>query len=1443
MARTITDEEIKLSIVINGNPAQKQLLDLEKSTRALTEQKKALQIELRRTEQSLGKESQEYKNLQLAIKKVNGEIDNNKATMKELQNQIGITGLTMAQLTQKAIMLKMTLRNLVPGSADYVRYQQELNQVNTRIGELNGRATQAGFSIGRIADGFNRYAALGASVLGFFAGMVVSVQKIIDLNGKLSDAQSNVMKTTGMTKKEVDDLTKSFGVLQTRTSRIDLLGIAETGGRLGIAKEDIQDFVKVMDKASVALGDSFEGGPEIVAEKLGKIKGLYGELQDTNVEFAFNAVGSAMNDLGAAGAASEQNIADFATRIGSMPEAFKPSIAEALALGAAFEESGLTAEIAATNYSKVITIAAGNASGFAQVMGKSKKEIENLINTKPNEFFLQFANSIKNLSGTDLAKVLDSLKLNDAQVKQVLGAAGKNVDMFRNKIDLASKSLADGTSLTNEFEIKNNNLAATLEKIKKTVSSWFSSEEFVKWLEVGVTWFAKFIGATEDADGNIVKWKNTLVNTAKIIAIVIAGMVSYRATLQLVAFWSNTLTSSTALLNLAQKANALTGGLLKTIYLGLKYAFYALTIQTEKAIVAQNAFNMASKMNPIGLVVGLIMAAAAAYVAFNKEVSIATKNETNLKEVREKANVAMEDEKSKLMQLIAIAKDESQSKKTRLDAIKKINEIHPEYLKGITLESINTMEASKAIQEYLGWLDKKYMKEAFASKKGDLRKEINDKKYDPEERYGTSIFNDRKIDYLKIYEAEQKALMNLTNEERKHWSFIQGLRKDENAIKNEELTYYKATKNLSEEENKLLNQKNYSPSELRGYLNYRKGINESLLQFNDLSQEEAKFIKSNADLYVAATTTEETTTTGGGTGDDDKKKEKKYDDSYLDDEKRRQKELYELQMKNEEERINLFKDGYLKESLLENLHHADKLQKLQNNLSEQIELQSKLEKDIVAAEKAGDTAKATSLKNQLADTIEIQKQIGSQVEHEQKMHLLRMATIQEKGGMQEVDKLKEKYEREKQLRETAFLEEMASLSLSEEEKEKRKKEFQERELQMEEAMLKEQINLLNKMIDDVNFEGIDFSLLSPEDEEKLRIQIEAIQNAIAKLKAAKSGEEEDGAQEIDLGLGGDVDILGFSQDQWENFFKNIEQGTIGVQTMQMAVQAMQGIWSEYDKYMTASENASLKKYEKNQDARKRALKKQLDQGQINQVQYKRKVEEMDQELERKKAEIEYKQAKRKKTMDIVNTVINTAVAIMQAYSQLGPIGGTVAAVLIGTLGALQIATIAKQPLPARGYEEGLYPDYVTRSQDGKVFKSSGTSKMQTGLYSKPRILVGEGPGDMPEMVIDKRAFAQISPETKGALFRELRGIKGFENGYYKDNVFYTGASGGYGAAPIGSDSEYIKLMLAVVAENTSVMKELKESGVIAYFSKDYREMKKLQEELDKFKALKEKSKQ
>jgi tubulin-specific chaperone A len=341
MAKTISDEVIKLSIIIDGNVAQKELFEIEKSTRKLNEENKALLLQQKLLEKQGKKDTEQYKLLTATIKQNTTEIANNKAKMAQLQEQIGLTGLTINQLNQKATILRATLRGLVPGSADYNRYEKELQQVTNRLNELRGKAQAAKFSLSSIADSFNRYQALAVSVVATLTGVVFSIQKMIDYNGKLSDAQANVMKTTKMTKQEVDELGKSFGLLETRTSRINLYKIAEQGGRLGIPKEEIADFVRNMDVAAVALGDSFTGGVDQVAEKLGKIKFLFKETKDLGIDSAYASIGSAINELGADGVASEANIAEFTTRIGSLTDVLKPTVQETLALGAAFEESGI----------------------------------------------------------------------------------------------------------------------------------------------------------------------------------------------------------------------------------------------------------------------------------------------------------------------------------------------------------------------------------------------------------------------------------------------------------------------------------------------------------------------------------------------------------------------------------------------------------------------------------------------------------------------------------------------------------------------------------------------------------------------------------------------------------------------------------------------------------------------------------------------------------------------------------------------------------------------------------------------------------------------------------------------------------------------------------------------------------------------------------------------
>ena len=107
-------------------------------------------------------------------------------------------------------------------------------------------------------------------------------------------------------------------------------------------------------------------------------------------------------------------------------------------------------------------------------------------------------------------------------------------------------------------------------------------------------------------------------------------------------------------------------------------------------------------------------------------------------------------------------------------------------------------------------------------------------------------------------------------------------------------------------------------------------------------------------------------------------------------------------------------------------------------------------------------------------------------------------------------------------------------------------------------------------------------------------------------------------------------------------------------------------------------------------------------------------------------------------------IASTSLAIMQAFSQLGPIAGAVAAALMGVTGAAQLALAnaerqkvkrmtlkgsstagASGARVAIGREDGGYLD-VEREQDGKLFHARYDPKKR-GFVDQPTVIVGEGP--------------------------------------------------------------------------------------------------------------------
>jgi TP901 family phage tail tape measure protein len=1410
MAKTISDEQMKFTMIINGNSAQKELFDLEKSTRSLNEQNKALLLQKKLLEKQGQKDTDQYKLLTATIKANSTEVTNNKNRMAELQKEIGLTGLTMGQLQSKATMLRNTLRNLVPGSEDYKRYEAELKAVSARMGEVSGRASVAKSSLGSLADSFNRYQGMALSVIATLTGMVLSIQKIIDYNGKLSDAQADVMKTTRMTKEEVDDLTKSFGLLKTRTQRIDLLGIAKVAGELNIAKSEVGDFVKVMDKAGVSLGDSFEGGAEEVATKLGKIKTLYEELKDAKVELAFESVGSALNDLGADGNATAANISDFVTRVGTLSEGLKPTISEALGLGAAFEETGLNAEIAGNNYGKLLRIAARDTPKFAQFMKMTNDEATKLINTDPTEFFLKFTQAFGNIKdATKQASLLDSLKLNDNEVGMIINSAAKNTDLFRQKIDLATASLDKGTSMTEEFNIKNSNLAATLEKIKKTTTGWFSSDTFVQWLTSAVTALANLIGASDDADGSAKRLRDRFIFMIKIIAIVVTSYISYNAAVKLTAMWTNGLAAATQILNAIQNRGAIVTGILRSAQLLLAASYYTITGNTVRATAAMRLFNASASANPLGLVLVAISAVVAGLILFSKESSKASKVQQMHVDIQNEVAKSISKEKNEVLALVKVIQDETVSKDKKLAAIKRLNEISPEYLKGLTLENIKTLEGKKILDSYIDALYKKARATAVASKIQKLE--------------------DDKLD------IESKTVGDFRKEQT--FGFLSSSQYDKIGSRKEFEPYVqKQFSGTSKQWHKEYVDKMAS---LSGLKDKEKAIAEIDAQMNALKPEYEKNLVDGLVTKVDPVTPNDTPGgLGAGTGTGTKRNPNstlaEINRRKIDEAQKTNEELLALDQQLQDDKLSMMEDGAAKELILEQERYLREIAVLEQKKVHTDEL-AKLEEDLSKAKESGDTAEYNRLfalkqgwnaKNKVYDDKIDAIKLGKLDIHNKKV-----ATLKEKAETERIQKEQEQFDLEKMQRETAFNNEINALNLSDAERKKRQDAFDKKELKIAKAHIADKIVLLKAALAD--------ELFSPEVQAKMEKQLAFLENAASKIadvsepgKKSKTETIGDAAKSAF----GETDVLGYTPTQWTDAFDNLGKLEGKLEAVGMVVQGMQNLWGAFANYQNASEAAQLQKFEKNSDAKKTKLKKQLDSGVISQKNYDKQVSKIDAELEAKKADLDYSRAKREKQMALVGAIISTAKGVATALPNL------ILAGLAAVVGGIQVATIAKQPLPAKGHEAGLYPEYVKRSQDGKVFQSKYQGKTRSGLVSKTsHFLVAE---NGPEMVIDNKAWREMDPAVKDSLMRDLRGIKGWENGLYNESLKRIEVPAAASSPTSSSnDTQMLTIMMSLVAENTAVLKDLRDKGVLGIMTnKDLKSMGYIKEGIDNYNDLRTKSK-
>lgn len=388
------------------------------------------------------------------------------------------------------------LRNMSKAAdpAAYAKLQKELITLKTTMNGMNAelRVAESSWSkfktnIGQIALGTlggNVFTAIGAAAVSGFS-------RAIDKTYELADAISDVKKSTGLARDEVDELFDSFGDMNTRTTRKELQDLAHQAGKLGEdTLEGAQGFVRGADIINVALKDDLGGNAEEAINKLGKLIEIFDLKKEFGIEKSFVKVGSVINELGGNSAASEEYIVNFTTRLAGIAPAAKISIAEVMGLAAVMDEQGQSTELAATNIGKMLISMGKDLPYFAKVAGMSVKEFTTLLNTNANEALLRVVERAKQSEGGlgNLAKTFTTLGIEGSEGAAVIGALANNIGRVREQQAVANQEFANGTSILNEYNEKNNNTAAIIDKIGRKLAGFWS------WVSGGLDPLIRFFG-------------------------------------------------------------------------------------------------------------------------------------------------------------------------------------------------------------------------------------------------------------------------------------------------------------------------------------------------------------------------------------------------------------------------------------------------------------------------------------------------------------------------------------------------------------------------------------------------------------------------------------------------------------------------------------------------------------------------------------------------------------------------------------------------------------------------------------------------------------------------------------------------------------------------------------------------------------------------------------
>jgi TP901 family phage tail tape measure protein len=328
--------------------------------------------------------------------------------------------------------------------------------------------------------------------------------EMVARQAQLSDAYADIRKVTGLTMDGVKDLDEELAGLNTRTSQDELRNLAAEAGKLGKSGiKDIKQFVMEADQLKVALGEDL--GEDAITDV-----GRLSEIFHTSIL----EMGSAINEIGAQSAATEGYQVDFLNRMAGTGPTAQLAAADLLGYSATLENMGQTAEVSGTAMSKFFVDFVKDGEKFGSIAGMQKGAITEMLNSKgTNAAFLAFLENMKKSKTNTQAfmQALDEMGIDGSRSIGVFLALANSTEEVAKQQAIANQAITEGTSLTNEFNIKNETFAAKLEKGWKAIDYAMMNSGVAKMITRVVSAFADLVTEVDSAE----KQFNDMIATEK----------------------------------------------------------------------------------------------------------------------------------------------------------------------------------------------------------------------------------------------------------------------------------------------------------------------------------------------------------------------------------------------------------------------------------------------------------------------------------------------------------------------------------------------------------------------------------------------------------------------------------------------------------------------------------------------------------------------------------------------------------------------------------------------------------------------------------------------------------------------------------------------------------------------------------------------------------------